>query len=213
MPKILNQKGAIPPLVLGVIAVLVIGGIFLLTQKSDKPQSTDQKQTIAQPTPSEKADEESEWKTYKDEQYGYSIKHPAGWTVENVPSQNTRIIKVTSSDKLAFVMIEAIGGPTLENEEAVEEVVKYMEDKLRNNTELKVTGLSKKTEGATSGFIAQGEYVAEKDTPEDQIIVFEERFLVAKNGRGLRIHSAYAKGTKETNAPITSEIIKSFSPN
>lgn len=209
MPKILNQRGAIPPLVLGVIAVLVIGGIFLLTQKSSNPQTADQKQTTVQQTQSS----ETEWETYQDKQYGYSIKHPTGWTVENVPSQDTRIIKVSSSDKLAFVMIEAIGGPTLENEGAVDVVVKYMEDKLRNNSELRVTNLAKKTEGATSGFIAQGEYATEDDTPDEQKIIFEERFLVAKNGRGLRIHSAYAKGTKETNAPITAEIIKSFSTN
>lgn len=199
----LAQKGLVPPLALAVIAIIVIGGIFLVTQKSDKPQSTDQKQTTTQQTPST----EAEWETYKDEQYGYSIKHPKGWTVENLDpgSQPKRLIRVASDDKTAFVLIEAFAGPSLEEEGVLEEVVKFMGEELKKNPNVRVTNFAQKTEGDVGGYLAKGE-----ETYGDNTVVFEERFKVAKNGRSLRVHSAYTPDSKQINQPITAEIINSF---
>ena len=64
-----NQKGFIVPLLLGIIAVLVIGGgVYIYqTQKAQAPAVD----TGAQQTNS-KADT-SNWKTYANSKYGFSI--------------------------------------------------------------------------------------------------------------------------------------------
>lgn len=214
MPK-LNQTGVISPFIIAVIAIVVIGGIFVISrnagnsQKSSQPQEQEQEQKAIVPDPSS-----IQWKTYKDEERGYSIKHPEGWTVENSESGNSRLIKIVAGDKFAFVIIEAIGGSSLDEDGAVEGVVKYMEEKLDKNTDLKVTAFTKQFEGDSGGYMAEGEYLDDgKEASENKKILFEERFTVAKNGRGMRIHRAYAKITQTVNNSVTSEIIKSFSIN
>lgn len=211
MPK-LNQNGAVPLIAIGAIAVVAIAGFFLISKNSSKPQKPPPTQQQGQKAASESSP--IQWQTYKDEERGYSIKHPEGWIVENSSGQNSRIIKVTAANKSAFVIIEAIAGSKLEGEGDIDEVVRYFEEKIKKDTGYKITGLTKKTEGDTSGFIVEGEYVdAGKETPEDKKILFEERLMVAKNGRGMRMHRAYTKITKEINQPISSEIIKSLSLN
>ncbi|MBI2601074.1 hypothetical protein HYW42_03910 [Candidatus Daviesbacteria bacterium] len=211
MPK-LDQKGAVPPLAIAIIAVIVIGVIYFISQNSNNSQKNTQTQESKQdntdtPKPT------TQWKTYKNEERGYSIKHPEGWTVENSSGQNSRIIKVTASDKTAFVIIEAIGGSRLAAGET-EKVAQLMEEKLKKDTNIKVASSNIKTEGDTSGYLAEGEYLDEgKEPPTEKKILFEERFKVAENGRGMRLHRAYTQITKEINQPITSEIIKSFSIN
>lgn len=211
MPISSDQKGVIQPLAIVIVAILVIGGVVLISRnsKDDAKTSPTQKNT-------ENVDSSAsvQWETYKDEERGYSIQHPKGWTVENSQSQNSRLIKVTAGDKLAFVMIETIAGPSLEGEGAVEEVVKLMEEKLKKDTDKKITASARKSEGETSGFIAAGEYLNDgEEASEEKKIVFEERFMVAKNGRGMRVHTAYPKVMQAVNKPITSKIISSFSIN
>ncbi|RJQ27250.1 hypothetical protein C4577_01720 [Candidatus Parcubacteria bacterium] len=212
MPIFSNQKGVIQPLAIIIIAVLVIGGIYLITRNSDNSSKPSQTQELETTVPD--LSSSIQWETYKDEERSYSIKRPEGWTVENSESGNSRIINVVAGDKSAFVIIEAIGGPSLDEEGAIEGVVKYMEEKLNKNTDLKVTAFAKQSESDTGGYMAEGEYLDEgKEAPENKKVLFEERFTVAKNGRGMRIHRAYTKITQTVNNPATSEIIKSFSIN
>lgn len=208
-----NQKGSVPFLALIIVGVAVVGGVLLFSRNSkqtNKSSTTPQESRTDATVPV--TDKSIQWTTYKDSERGYSIKHPEGWTVENSTANNSRIINVKAADKSAFVIIEAIVGPKLD-EKGVEEVVKYFEDKLKNDQKYKTINFAQKTDNGTGGFIAEGEYVAEENTPEEQKIVFEERFMVAQNGRGLRTHAAYSKLTEEINKSVTAKIIGSLSTN
>ena len=201
MPK-LNQKGIIPPLVLGIIAILIIGAVYFINQKSKTPQNTTSSEKSTQSTP----DPTSDWKTYQDDKYDSTIKYPKNWTVENLPSdESTTSIRLTNADKSVFVLIDTIIGPSLENASELEKVVDLLEGKLKTNTHLKITGFNRFKENGKSGYIATGE-----ETYDGKTVLFEERFTVSKNGRGIRMHSIYASSSKETNKPITQEIMSSF---
>ncbi len=201
MPTLLDQKGVVPPVAIAVVAVVLIGGVFLVSQRSNQPPASNQEQETSNQQNSTKI----QWETYTDEQYGYSLKHPSGWVVENIDSQGTRLIKTASPDKTVFVIIEGIAGPALEDEKAMQEVVDYLEDELKSKENYKVTASSKVTEGGLSGYIAEGENAGTGITT-----LFEERFMVAKNGQGLRMHTEYSIDSKEINKPITQEIMASF---
>lgn len=204
MPKLLSQKGAVPPLAIAIVAVVLIGGVFLISQRSSQTPTSNQKQE----TSNQQSSTEIQWETYTDKQYGYSLKHPSGWMVENLESGGTRLIRVRSADKTAFVLIEGISGPALEDEKAMQQVVDYLEKQLKSKSEYKVTASSKVTEGGLSGYIAEGENVG-----GDITTLFEERFMVAKSGKGLRMHTEYSIDSKEVNKSITNEIMTSFKTN
>jgi hypothetical protein len=71
------QKGFAPILLLvGIIVIALIGGgvYYLGTKNTSTPA---QNQIAATPTPSHLKEPASNWKTYTNTQYGYSIKYPA----------------------------------------------------------------------------------------------------------------------------------------
>ena len=173
----LNQKGTTPFLVPLIIVAALIGGFFLISKNS----------TNTSEAPSASPSSSIQWETYKDEEGGYSLKLPKGWTVENLPIENTKLIKVTAEDKTAFVLIEGIVGPNLEKEGELEKVIDLLEDKLKKNSNIKINALTRLNENDMSGYLAIGE-----ETYEGKTVEFEERFIVWKNGRGLRLDGAYS---------------------
>lgn len=210
----LNQKGAISFFVPIIIGIVVIGGIFLLGQNSKKPASPSQvkqnpQETSQTPGPVATQSADVQWKTYKDKERGYSIKHPEGWTVENLPAEGRQLIRVSDDAKSAFVLIEAFAGPGLEKTGELEEVLDALEEKFKSNTSLKITNFSRvEPKDGVGGYNAKGE-----ETYGEKTVLFEEKMIVGKTGRSMRIHAAYHPDSKEINRPITTEIIKSFSTN
>ncbi len=203
--KIFNQKGNVPFLAIAIIGVVILGGSFLISKNSNNSQKISQTQGQKQNTISPEPSSSIQWEIYKDEQYGYSLKRPAGWVVENMPSENSRLIKVTDPDKTTFVLIEGIAGPSLEKESELEKVMDLLEDKLKKNSNLKIATFTRSNEDNSSGYLATGE-----ETFDNKTVAFEERFMVWKNGRGIRLHSGYAPDSKEINKPVTAEIMSSF---
>lgn len=200
-----NQKGIISPITLGIITILVIGGIYFINQKTKNPQNTtNNTEKNTQDTSSATLG----WETYQNDEYNFTIKHPKNWTVENLSSdENNGSIRLTNADKSIFVLIDFIIGPSLEKIGEMEKVVALMESKLRENTHLKINTFTKTTipQKDTRGYTATGE-----ETYEGKTVLFEERFVVSKNGKGLRMHSIYAADSKDTYKSITQEIMGSY---
>lgn len=208
MPNRLNQKGFIPPIALAVIVIVLIGGFFLISKNNSSKSSTKIIENenispdvtpIPSPTPS------PEWETYNDEKYGYSIKYPQGWTVENLSSKDSSSIRLSDDQKTAFVLIDSIIGPSLEKTGEKEKVIDLLEGKLKTNTHIKINAFVRSNENDLGGYLATGE-----ETYDNKTVLFEERFIVAKNGRGLRMHSIYASDSAKINKPLTQEIMGSY---
>lgn len=226
--KLHNQKGVIP-LVIAFIALVVIGGgiigvksgVLKLTAAPSNSGSPvgpyDSLPTKNTPTPSfsktlgssssskTTAKIDSTWQTYKDTQ-GYSIKYPKGWTAESLSSNsNGSLARVKDNNKTAFVLIETIIGPSLEKTGELEKVTKYMANKFKNDSHIKISTFRDFNKNGIGGYTASGEL-----TYDNKTVLFEERFRVGKNGRGLRIQNAYTPDSKEVNQPTTSAIVNSF---
>jgi len=75
------QRGFVIPLVIAIISVLVIGGgVYYSKNKSTADQAiTDKNQTN-----STHNNELSDWKTHKDNQYGFEFKYPSNWSLEKI---------------------------------------------------------------------------------------------------------------------------------
>ena len=108
-----SQKGFIVPLLLGIIALLVIGGgVYIYTNKKvetpaadneiqqsnqvqqtntqSSPSVTSQNQTPQQPS-SVPVSETANWKTCRNVKYGYELKYPSTWKVWEPGSGNDSI--------------------------------------------------------------------------------------------------------------------------
>lgn len=202
-----NQKGAIPLLIPIIIVSVIIGGIFLFSKKPNNTLKVD-KPTQNSPTTATNSASTADWKTYKAEKYGYLVQYPQNWTVEDLSSNGDQLIRLKDNEKSAFVLIETIVGPSLEKEGELEKVFSYLEDKLKNNTHLKVNEFTKSTNKVNKdilSYIARGE-----ETYDEKTVIFEERFQVGKNGKGIRMHRAYSSESKDINSAITAKIMLSF---
>lgn len=197
----LSQRGAIPPLALGVIVILVIGGIYFASQKPKVTQNNPVAEKNIQSTPTPIP----AWETYQNRKYNYTIKYPKNWTVENLPSKDSSSIRLSDDQKTAFVLIDSIIGPSLEKTGEKEKVIDLLEGKLKNNTHLKINSFARSNEANLGGYLATGE-----ETYDTKTVLFEERFIVSKNGRGLRMHSIYASDSAKINQPLTQEIMGSY---
>src|SRR3989344_992180 len=74
------NKGFIVPVLLVIIALLVVGGgVYIYTKNKQSDQkNTQTENTTAQPleTAQESTTQNSDWKTYTNDKYGFSIKYP-----------------------------------------------------------------------------------------------------------------------------------------
>lgn len=77
----MSQKGLAPILIVVLIAVLAVGGYLLYNQQTkltSAPQPTTQSTPAPSVNPTESAEpvDISNWKTYTNSKYGYSVKYP-----------------------------------------------------------------------------------------------------------------------------------------
>lgn len=76
MPKTLNQKGLVSPLAIAVIAIVVVGGIYLLNQKSAKPTTNTEQETSNQ-------SQEQTKETVKDKEVIKDVPNPVNEFLNN----------------------------------------------------------------------------------------------------------------------------------
>lgn len=108
-------KGFIAPLLLALIALLLIGGgAYVYTQKKQEnppmtgnvtlPQATSTTRTTKQAnsTTQTSSSQTTDWKTYTNNQYGFSIKYPATWVAHGYWSENGGFFYIGFGDENAI---------------------------------------------------------------------------------------------------------------
>ncbi|MEO8637617.1 MAG: PsbP-related protein [Candidatus Taylorbacteria bacterium] len=79
----MNYKKGIAPLIIALIVAVILGGGFMaykISQKTDVTPSPTQNVIADQ---NQTDNETKDWKTYKNEQYGFEFKYPKDWIIEN----------------------------------------------------------------------------------------------------------------------------------
>ncbi|MDP1743872.1 MAG: hypothetical protein Q8L51_03770 [Candidatus Amesbacteria bacterium] len=147
----------------------------------------------------------SGWKTFSSKQYGYSLKYPSNWQVQENNTKDTREILVSAKDKSALVKINAYHDPSMTTTDKVTKAIAEMKNKMKTDKNLRVTAFKDSLEGQVGGYIAQG--YQKFDTEEWR---FENRGLLATNDRVLIMHGAVKPSSPATQWKIIYEIMESF---
>lgn len=145
------------------------------------------------------------WKTFSNEQYGYTLKYPSNWQAKDNSAQNTREIVITANDKSALIKINAYHDPAMTTKEKVIQAIAAMKNRMQSEKNLRVTVFKDSIENEIGGYISQG-----YQKFGDEEWKFENRGLLATNDRILIMHGAVKPPFPAAQWKIVYEIMKSF---
>ncbi|MFC1649701.1 hypothetical protein ACFL2C_03260 [Patescibacteria group bacterium] len=145
--------------------------------------------------------EEITWENYSNDEYGYSLKHPTDWSVENVPATDHREIRVKHPDGAGFVLISAYMDESLGSELSLEEAIALRTSGLKESAN--VTSYDDSVQGSTGGYMAVGTKDYGGTTLE-----FQERGLFGTSGKILLFHGAVTPAYPQKD--VITQIIESF---
>jgi len=143
------------------------------------------------------------WISYSSQDYGYSLGHPEGWSVSDVPADDHREIKVMDPAGRAFVLISAYQDPSINSVENVEIAISYREEAVNVNGT--VDKFESGIEGEVGGYLATG-----TETFNDFTVKFQERGLFGTNGKILLFHGVVVPEYMSQYSSVVTKIIESF---
>ncbi|MBI4136194.1 MAG: hypothetical protein HY481_01420 [Candidatus Vogelbacteria bacterium] len=106
-----NKQGFSTLVLIIILAVLAGGGYYVWKNQTNlpappAPSNSDNSFTTA-PTPPTDLDT-SNWKTYRDDQYGFSISYPKSWSVDKITEKESGIHIIAPSGKTSFSVIPVV---------------------------------------------------------------------------------------------------------
>ncbi len=125
----------------------------------------------------------TKWNNYQSEKFGYSIKFPKGWKIDDSAFAKKQEIRVTEGTN-ASLKINAYFDKGMNTLDKVKKALKLFEARMRGDKGLTVSTFRSNTSGKMGGFIAQG-----KQTISKKVYYFENYGLLAANGRILVFHA------------------------
>lgn len=190
-----NQGIAFVPIL--IIIGLVVAGALIAPKFIKKSSPT----TVGEQT---STPGEPGWETYRNAKFGYSVKHPEGWTVDDSQFEKIQEIMIVESGKNAYVKVNAYQDRGVNSQETVSASIAEFKQKIENTPDMKLTQFKDSFEGDVGGYIALGQ-----QTIAGVPFAFENRGLLATNGRVLIFHGAY-KASEPSYGEIIRKIILSF---
>ena len=230
-----NQKGVIPLIVIFIALVVIGGGIvgvqsglLKLTAAPSKPGSPigpydrEPAKNTPTPTPEDKTDlsqdipkpsftphiaqkNEGKLQTYTSSQYGYSVTYPQDWELFDGNTKSTRQIQIRDKANLGYVNIQAFFDKSLSEAGNIQKALDELEKKFRSDPRLKVEKFKSQLEGKVGGYIGQG-----TETVDNQDYYFENRGLLATNGKILLFFGNYKKSAPTDYLQKIEKIFTSF---
>lgn len=188
--------------IFGVVGLAALIGIFMATgvlkiRLSASPSAQTQKQPVGG------GNRQSEdWQTYKSDGYGYSLSYPQDWMAKENSASETQ---VNSPDAKAFVFVTALMDPSLGGEGALAKSIDEYEKSIKAKTDTKVYEFKGEAQDQIGGFILAGETYL-----NDASYRFEERGLLATNGRVLIMRGMVLATEFNTYASTLAKIMDSF---
>ncbi|MBI2617239.1 hypothetical protein HYW55_03845 [Candidatus Gottesmanbacteria bacterium] len=201
MKKSKSQQGiALLPIL--IVAGIILVGILTIPKVLQKTSNTAEPASEQVSVPPES----DTWETYQSSQYGYSVKHPKGWIVDDSQFATKQEISIYEPSKNAGVQINAYQDNSVNSAASMKDSMQAFKEKMSSEPNLKVAKFTDNVEGNIGGFIATGEQIINGET-----YIFENRGLLATNGRILIFHGNIKVDKKQEYTDTISKIMESFS--
>ena len=195
------------------ILIVVFGATFLIgmlsviisaRKNSSTSTASGQPQASSQPATKEPLVDTSDWESYHSEPFGYSVKHPKGWTVDDSEFAKKQEIRITEAIN-ASVKINAYFDKNMDSINKVKQGMKLFEEKMRKDANLTVEQVYTSTEENVGTLVGVG-----KQRISNISYVFVNRAILASNGRVLIFHGVAKESLPKEYLESLRGIIESF---
>lgn len=193
--------------ILVLAAIVIIGGEFSF-QIGETRERAAEREAAQEPKLAPKTQEG--WQEFKSEQFGYTVSYPASWIVKEQPIQDVSPeLLIVEPNGLAFVRIVAFYDPSLTDADAIRASIAAYREKLRSGEEdSRLFDFESDVQENIGGFFAYGEFYL-----GDTLHRYEERGLLATNGRVLLMRGAVFVTEFDKLAPTLAQMMDSFVVN
>lgn len=183
-------------------------GLFSVIFSSRKNPSTStesgQFQASSQSTTKEPSVDTSDWESYHSEPFGYSIKYPSGWIVDDSEFAKKQEIRITETIN-ASVKINAYFDKNMDSINKVKQGMKLFEEKMRKDANLTVEQVYTSIEENVGTLVVVGTQRIASIS-----YVFVNRAILASNGRVLIFHGVAKESLPKEYLTSLRGIIESF---
>jgi len=147
-----------------------------------------------------------QWQVYTSEALGFSLSHPAGWSVKETDAESGPDILALEPKGLAFVRIRGLLDPDLDSEEAIKaSVADYRNSLARQEGVLVFDFKTGEIKADVVEFWTEGEFVINGKTYR-----FEERGQLSLAGQVLIMRAADAPAGFDISKETMEKIMESF---
>ena len=147
-----------------------------------------------------------QWQVYTSEALGFSLSHPAGWSVKETDAPSGPDILAMDNGGHAFVRVRGFVDPYLDSKEAITSSIAEYQKSLALQEGVRVSDFQKKEiEGNIGEFFAAGEFEVSGSTYR-----FEERGWLSIAGQVLILRAADAPQGFDESLSTMKKIMDSF---
>jgi hypothetical protein len=145
------------------------------------------------------------WKKHKNDEYGYSVRFPREWEIEERNTDGGGSMKISGPNKETYVVIGAYKNEALKEEGGLEKAVADKEMELKGDSSYQLSNYVSSVEGTRAGYMATG-----RTKMGDKEMAFLEKGLYGSFGKVLLMHAAVVPERLGEYESVVSGVMDSF---
>jgi len=193
----MNKKNLILSII--VLVVILIGGLFVYQRsRESKEEAAEKEESVSE-------DKTADWQTYKSEKYGYQIKFPSDWTMDD-SQEYYPVDAITNPTEEAMVYISVFQDPRLLEPGGVETVIQEVSNLFSQDLNHQIEIFEKGLLGDADSYVAAGSYFDQYQGEWR----FKEIGIYLKDGVVINVRANIKKQVSGLYGEIIDTIIDSF---